>query len=131
MDENDHIEERILRRMPWEIILAAFVLAVPAALIFDPKTAAFFFAGGIVSAAGFAWLRDAVNRIFLQPGQAGVKKGLVLYVLRLLLICLIFLTIIFISPRSILAFGAGFTTMVAVALAEGIAALVKMRRWKA
>lgn len=131
MDNVDPIEERILRRMPWEIILVSFVLAIPAVFIFNILTAGFFFAGGVASAAGFAWLREAVNRLFLRPDKAGVKKAILIYALRLLLICIIFVVIIYISPRGVLAFVAGFSMLVAVALVEGIAAIIKMRPWKA
>jgi hypothetical protein len=130
MDNVDPIEERILRRVPWEIVLVSFVLAIPAALVFDMLTAVFFFVGGAASAAGFAWLREAVGRLFLQPGKTGVKKAILIYALRLLLICAIFAVIIYISPRGVLAFVAGFSMLVAVALVEGIAALIKMRTWK-
>jgi hypothetical protein len=57
--------------------------------------------------------------------------AILLYVLRLVLICAAFFIIILLFPRKILAFGAGFSTIVLVFLAEGVGALLRLKTWKA
>jgi hypothetical protein len=46
------------------------------------------------------------------------------------LICGVFSLIILVYPKKILAFGAGFSTLVLVSLVEGIRALLLLRTWK-
>jgi hypothetical protein len=53
-----------------------------------------------------------------------------MYLLRLILICGVFLIIILLFPRQILAFGAGFSVIVPVVLVEGSRALLRMKTWK-
>jgi hypothetical protein len=47
------------------------------------------------------------------------------------LICGVFFIIILLFPRKILAFGAGFSTVIPVFLAEAVGALLRMKTWKA
>lgn len=122
--------DRILRRIPREILLAALVLAVPVAFVFGFRSGLVFVAGGILSAFGFSWLKQSMARFLSRPGKAALKAGLLVYLLRLLLICGVFLTIILLFPREILAFGAGFSLLVPVFLFEGSRALLRMRTWK-
>ena len=127
-DELD--QERILKRIPGEIIAASAVLAVPVGLIFGLASAFVFTIGGILSAVGFAWLKQSLNR-FLDRGRRGaLRSGILMYLLRLLLICGAFLIIILIFPRRILAFGAGFSVIVPVFLIEGVRAFFYLRTWK-
>jgi len=130
MNKETSIEEKILTRIPGEIIVAAFILAIPAGLIFDLVAAAVFFSGGLAAAAGFAWLRQAVTRLFLRPDKARLKRAVLVYLIRLLLISALMFIIILVSPKSILAFVAGFSVLVIVTLAEGIGAFITMRKWK-
>jgi hypothetical protein len=124
-------EDRLLRRMPVEIAVLAAVLALPAAVVFDPATGLFFLAGGLVSALGFLWLRQSLTR-FLAKGVRGARRSAVLlYTLRLVLICAVFVLIILLYPKKVLAFGAGFSAVVPVALAEAVRGLLQMRQWKA
>lgn len=131
MDSYDQIEERILRRMPKEIGLAALVLSIPAALLFGLKAGAFFLMGGAAAAVGFLWLTQVVSRLFLRPDKTSIRKAVLIYALRLVLICALMLAIISISPKSIPAFGAGFSVLVIITFAEGVAALARMKKWKA
>ena len=124
------IEERILRRIPVEILVASAVLAIPAAFLFDPLTGLLFFAGGALAAVGFAWLKQSLVR-FLDRGRKGaMRSGIALYVLRLVLISGVFFLIILLYPKKILAFAAGFSVLVLVALIEGVRALLLLRTWK-
>jgi len=129
-EKPDALEELILRRIPIEILAASAVLALPAALLFDLPTGLVFLAGGAFSALGFAWLRQSLTRFLLRDKKGALRSGIALYALRLVLICGVFLLIILLYPRKILAFGAGFSVVVPVSLVEGVRALLLMRTWK-
>jgi len=123
-------DEGFLRRIPLEIAGLSAVLAVPAALLFDLPTGLFFFAGGLFSALGFAWLKQSLTR-FLSKGVRGARRsGILLYALRLVLICAVFFLIILVYPKKIIAFVAGFSAVVPVTLLEGVRGLLLMRKWK-
>jgi hypothetical protein len=129
-EQHGAIEERILRRIPVEVLVASAVLAIPAALLFDLLSGLLFFAGGALAAVGFAWLKQSLVR-FLDRGRKGaLRSGIALYVLRLVLISGVFFLIILLYPKKILAFAAGFSVLVLVALIEGVRALLLLRTWK-
>ena len=131
IDDPGAFEDRLLRRMPIEIAGLAAVLALPAGLLFDLPTGLFFIAGGLFSALGFVWLRQSLTR-FLSKGVQGARRsGILLYALRLVLICAVFFLIILLYPKKILAFVAGFSTVVPVSLAEAVRGLLQLRKWKA
>jgi membrane protein YdbS with pleckstrin-like domain len=153
-------EEKILRRIPFEIIVLSFVVALGSIFFFNPLT------GGAFSALSFIWLKQSVSRLFLlkkgaspskKKEQSSDKKGdrhlkeeepvpffkgqssflkkairsvLVLYAIRLVLILAIFFIIIFFFSNKIIAFVAGFSTMVPVLLVEAVVALTRMKKWK-
>jgi ATP synthase I chain len=126
----DAYEDRLLRRIPLAIAGLTALLAVPAALLFDPATGLFFLAGGLFSALGFLWLKQSLTR-FLTKGRQGARRsGILLYVLRLVLICAAFLLIILLYPKKILAFVAGFSVVVPVSLAEAVRGLLQLNKWK-
>jgi hypothetical protein len=124
------LEEGILRRIPIEILAASAILAIPAALLFDLPTGLVFFAGGALSALGFTGLKQSLTRFLARDRKGALRSGIILYALRLLLICTAFLLIIRLYPRKILAFGAGFSMLVLVSLIEGIRGLLLLRTWK-
>jgi hypothetical protein len=124
-------DERILRRIPREILGLAAVLALPAVFLFDSMTALLFFAGGALAALGFLWLKESLTRFLLRGKTDALRSAILLYALRLVLICGVFFIIILLFPRKILAFGAGFSTIVLVFLAEGARALLRIKTWKA
>ncbi len=130
LEKPDALEERILRRIPVEILAASAVLALPAALLFDLPTGFVFLAGGAFAALGFAWLKRSLTRFLDRDRKGALRSGIVLYALRLVLICGVFFLIILLYPRKILAFGAGFSVLVLVSLVEGIRALLLLRTWK-
>ena len=139
-------EEKILRRIPVEILILASVIALVSLFFFNPLIAIFIFAGGAFSALSFIWLKQSVSRLFLlQKGDRHLKEeepvpffdkkkalrsALALYGIRLVLILAIFFIIIFFFSRNIIAFVAGFSTMVPVFLVEAIAGLSRMKQWK-
>jgi hypothetical protein len=123
-------DEKILRRIPWEILALVSILALGALIVFDAGTGVFVFLGGGVSSLGFISLRQSVTS-FLQAGKRrAVRFALFLYGLRLLLIIALFFIIIFFFSGRIYAFIAGFSTVIPVFLVEALAALSKLKQWK-
>ncbi len=129
-EKTDPLEERILRRIPVEIVILAAVLAVATAFVFDPLTGLFVFAGGVLSALGFAWLKKSLTRVLSRERKGALRSGMALYALRLVLICAVFFLIILVYPKRIIAFVAGFSSVIPVALAEGVRGLLLLRTWK-
>ncbi len=151
-------EEKILRRIPVEIIILSFVIALASIFLFHLTTALFILAGGAFSALSFIWLKRSISRLLLLNGEkkGDVKKGdrkkrgtgtlkkrsqspflkkalrsaLALYGIRLVLIIAIFFIIIFFFSRNIIAFVAGFSAIVPVFLAEAVVGLSRMKQWK-
>ena len=123
-------EERVLRRIPLEVPIIAFVLAVIALLFFTPLTGVFILAGGVFSALSFVWLKKALTRFLGPDRRRAVRSGLAFYLLRLLLILAVFSIIILVFPRMILAFVAGFSSLILAILAEAAVAVSQMKQWK-
>jgi len=126
----DPVEEKILRRIPLEVIAAAAVLGLGAAVVFNPLTGLFFFAGGALSTLGFLWLKSALTHVLAKGKAQALRSGILLYLARFVLILGVFLIIILVYPRMILAFAAGFSTIIPVFLVEIALALARMKQWK-
>ncbi len=124
------IEEKIIRRIPFEIIILAAILGIAAGLIFDLLAGLFFFAGGALAALSFLWLKQSLTRVLLREKAKAVRSGILLYVFRLILILGLFFIIIFVYPNKLLAFAAGFSTVIPVFLGETAVALARMKQWK-
>lgn len=123
-------EERILRRIPREILIASAVLAFPALFLFDALTALFILAGGIFSAASFLWLSRSLYKFLLFEKKKALKSGVTFYLIRLLLILTTFFIIINLFPKKIFAFAGGFSTVILVFLIEAAITLSRMKQWK-
>jgi hypothetical protein len=123
-------EERLLRRIPLEVTAIALVLAAISLFIFRPLTSLFVLAGGVFAALSFSGLKKALLRFIGPDRRRAVRAGLVLYLLRLLLLLAVFLIIILVLPRMILAFVAGFSSLVLAILIEAATALSQMKQWK-
>ena len=123
-------EEKMLRRIPNEILILSFVMALAALLFFNLLTALFVFAGGAFSALGFIWLKQSLFKFLLQDKKKALKSALALYTIRLILILGIFFIIISFFSERIIAFAVGFSTIILVFLAEAVLALKKMKKWK-
>jgi hypothetical protein len=128
--QTDPIEENIIRRIPFEIIILAAILGIAAGLIFDLLAGLFFFAGGALAALSFLWLKQSLTRVFLREKAKAVRSGILLYVFRLILILGLFFIIILAYPNKLLAFAAGFSTVIPVFLGETAVALARMKQWK-
>jgi hypothetical protein len=123
-------EDRILRRLPFEILAFSAVMAAGSLLFFRPLTALFVLVGGLLSCASFVSLKRALARFLGPDRKAAVKSGVGFYFLRLLLIIAVFLIIIRLLPGMILALAAGFSSIVPVFMAEAVMGLSQMRKWK-
>jgi hypothetical protein len=126
----DALEERILRRMPVEIAVLAAVLGLGTGALLDPLTGFFVLAGGLFSALGFIWLKQSLTRFLSREKKGALRSGILLYGLRLVLICAVFFLIILVYPKKIIAFVAGFSAVVPVSLFEGLRGLLLLRTWK-
>jgi hypothetical protein len=126
----DALEERILRHIPVEVAALSAGLGLAAAFFFDPLTGAFVLAGGLFSAVGFIWLKQALTRFLAREKGGALRSGIGLYALRLGLICAVFSLIILVFPGKIFAFAAGFSAIVPVALFEGLRGFFLLRTWK-
>ena len=123
-------EEKILRRIPLEVPIIAVLLALLGLLVFSPMTGLFILAGGLFSAAGFVWLKTALTRFLGPDRRKAVRSGLVFYLLRLFLLLAVFSIIILLFPRMILAFVAGFSSLILAFLIEAALAVSQMKKWK-
>ena len=126
----DPIEEKILHRIPIEVIGASAVLGLAAGVLFDPLSGLFFFAGGALSTLGFIWLKSSLTRVLEKEKARALRSGILLYLARFVLILGVFFIIILVYPRKILAFAAGFSTVIPVFLVEIALALAHMKQWK-
>lgn len=123
-------EERILKRIPQEIVLLSLVLAVGTWIVFDGVSAALVLTGGILAAINFIWMRQAISRFLFSGKKKALRSGIAVYSIRLLLILGIFFIIILFFSEKILAFAAGFSTIIVVFLFEAVVGLSKLKEWK-
>jgi hypothetical protein len=123
-------EEHILKRIPQEIVLLSLVLAVGTWIVFDGVSAALVFAGGILAAINFIWMRQAISSFLFSGKKKALRSGIAVYSIRLLLILGIFFIIILFFSEKILAFAAGFSTLIVVFLFEAVVGLSKLKEWK-
>ncbi len=127
----DPEEECILRRIPREVLVLAALLAEAVAVLAGLPAGLLFLGGGALAALGFLWLRQSMTRFLLREKAGALRSAVLLYGLRLLLICGVFFIIILLFPKRLLAFGAGFSVLILVMLAEGVRGLLRMKTWKA
>jgi len=123
-------EERVLGRVPAEILAASLVLAVPAGLVFGPGAGLLFFAGGGLAAASFLSLRSWLSKATLGNRKRVLASLVGFYILRLVLIGAAFSSIIFLYQRKAIAFAAGFSVLILVLLAEALMAIAQKPTWK-
>lgn len=130
--EKDNLgdEERILQRIPLEILLLALGLALAAWIVFDGVSAALVFGGGVLAALNFIWIKEAISRFLFSGKQKALRSGIFVYGIRLLLILGVFFIIMLFFSKKILAFAAGFSTLVAVFIGEAVIGFSKLKRWK-
>ena len=126
----DAYEAAVLRRIPLEILICAGLIALASLAWKGVGAGLFAFLGGVVAAAGFLGLERSLRHILDRGKKGALRRGLLFYGLRILLILLAFSLIILLSPRRVLAFAAGFSALLAVVLFEAARALILLRQWK-
>lgn len=130
LNDQNLLEERVLRRIPLEILAISMVIALGAIPIFSLRTGLFVLAGGAFSALSFLWLKRALGRFLTREKRRVLRSGIAFYLLRLFLLIALFSAIILLFPRMILAFVAGFSSVIPAFLIEAVGALSQMRKWK-
>ena len=99
MYATDDLEEKILRRIPLEILSGGVLLALATLPFFGPISALAVFAGGIVSALGFLWMKSTLTRILRSGPRPALRKAFLIYGLRLVLILVVFFDYNFVVSR--------------------------------
>lgn len=126
----DPFEEKILRRVPLEILAAGAAAGLIALPFFGVTTALLVLAGGTLASLGFLWMKVSLTRFLQRERKAALRSGVLIYLARFVLILAVFSFIIFLFPGKILAFVAGFSVLVPVFLVEGVFALLHEKTWK-
>ncbi|MDD8020655.1 MAG: hypothetical protein PHU81_05670 [Acidobacteriota bacterium] len=119
--------EKSLKRVPVETMIIGFLASLFVMIWLEVASALLVLAGATLGALGFISLKSFVDRYLSQKKAVFIKRCILLYGLRLLLICLVFLAIIFIFKGKVIAFVAGFSSIVVAILIEAIRNLVKIR----
>ena len=123
-------EEKILRRIPLEIVALSCLLALIAFPLFNALTALLIISGGALATLSFLWLKQTISKFLIPDKKKAIRIALPFYVLRIVLILGIFFIIIFFFSNKIIAFVVGFSTLVPVFFVEATIALSKMKQWK-
>jgi uncharacterized membrane protein len=100
MTQTESINEKILKRIPWEIAILALILALPTLILFDAVSALLVFTGSLLAAAEFIWLKKSITKILLDRKKQAFITIMLLYGLRfLLIIAVFFIIILFFSKK--------------------------------
>ncbi len=127
---SDPLEEKILKRIPLEVLCLALLMAVLASFLFTLETGFFVLAGGVLSALNFIWLRQTFSKVLLREKRKAVKTSAIVFGLRLVLILAIFFIIIFFFSKKIIAFAAGFSSIIVILLFEAVIVMSRLKTWK-
>lgn len=130
MSDERSYEDRVLGRVPREVLAASLALAVPAGIALGPGVGALFFAGGALAALGFLSLGRWLKAAALGDRKKALASLVGVYVLRLALIAAIFSSIILLYKKKAIAFAAGFSVLILVLLAEALVAVAQKPKWK-
>jgi hypothetical protein len=134
--ENDNpahgipVEEKILKRIPREVLGTSLLMALAATFLFEWETGLFVLAGGVLSALNFIWLNQTLTKVLLREKRKALKSSGLFFGLRLVLILAIFFIIIFFFSKKIIAFAAGFSSIIVVLLFEAVNVLSRLKSWK-
>lgn len=128
-DWTNDLENRILRRLPLEILIVAALMTLIIGIIFDPLSALLCLAGGVISCLSFLWLKKSISLYLTSGHDRRLGRLIGFQLLRLGLIALIFLTIIYFFSRRALAFMAGLAALFLTIAGEMIFSLRK-KGWK-
>jgi hypothetical protein len=122
--------ESSLRRIPIETFALGFLTGLGAGWLLDPLSGIIIFAGSGLAALSFISLKSFIDRYLYKNKTVLLRRAIILYSLRLLLICMIFLTIIFFFKGKIIAFVAGFSLLLVSILVEAVRNLANIKPWK-
>jgi hypothetical protein len=126
----DATESAVLRRIPIEILACAAVFGLAGLVLRGPLPALFILLGGGAAAASFLGLRRSLEDILARDKKRALRRGVLLYGLRILLILIVFSLIILFYSKMVLPFAIGFSALVAVFLIEAVFSLARLRQWK-
>jgi hypothetical protein len=124
------LEEKILKRIPREILGLSLLMAIVATFLFNIGTGLFVLAGGVLCAINFIWLNQILSKVLLREKRKALKTSGLIFALRLVLILAIFFIIIFFFSNKIIAFAAGFSSIIAVILFEAVTVMSRQKTWK-
>ncbi|MCI4445607.1 MAG: hypothetical protein JHC32_06215 [Candidatus Aminicenantes bacterium] len=122
--------ESSLRRIPIETFALGFLTGLGAGWLLDPLSGIIIFAGSGLAALSFISLKSFIDRYLYKNKTVLLRRAIILYSLRLLLICMIFLTIIFFFKGKIIAFVVGFSLLLVSILVEAVRNLANIKPWK-
>lgn len=124
-------ETKMLNRIPREILLLSLGGGCIAVFLFDVLTGLFVFAGGIVSATSFLWLRVSLSKFWPDNKKKKILRPFLgNYLFRLILIITVIFIIIISFSKMVFAFMVGFSTIIPVFFVEAIVALSRIKKWK-
>ncbi len=124
------LEEKILKRIPREILGLSLLMAIVATFLFSIGTGLFVLTGGVLSAINFIWLNQLLSKVLLREKRKALKTSGIFFGLRLVLILAIFFIIIFFFSNKIIAFATGFSSIIAVILFEAVTVMSRQKTWK-
>ena len=130
MTTTEALDEKILTRIPREICILALLIALCFLLFWDMGAALLALAGGILAAFSFIWLKQSITKLLLSGKKKAVRSAMIIYSIRLILIIAAFFIIIFFFSKKVLAFTAGFSSIILVFLIEAVNAFTKLKQWK-
>jgi len=123
--------ETSLNRVPLETVILGTVAGIIGGLVFEPVAGILVFVGSLVATISFVSLKSFIDRYLGKQKSLVLRKAILMYILRLVLICLVFLIIIFLFKGRVIAFIAGFSLIVISVLVEALRSLVCVKQWKA
>ncbi len=126
----DADETAVLKRVPLEILACAVVFSLAGLALWGPMQTLFILLGGGGAAASFLGLRRSLEDILSRDRRGALRRGVLLYGLRIVLILAVFSLIILFYSKMVLPFAVGFSALVAVFLFEAVRALYRLRQWK-
>ncbi|MGB9764846.1 MAG: ATP synthase subunit I [Candidatus Saccharicenans sp.] len=129
--EDSYLVESSLKRIPLETMGLGLVIGFIAIWLFNLVTGILIFVGSGLAALSFLTLKSFVNRNLDKKKALVLRRAILAYVLRLLLICLVLLIIIFLFKGKVIALVAGFSLIIAAILIEALRNLLSIKQWKA
>ncbi len=120
-----------IRRIPRETMLLGVIAGLATVIFYELLSGILVVFGAGLASLSFLTLNSFVDK-FLQADKSGIwRRPVLIYALRLLLICLVFLIIIFFFKGKVLALVGGFSLMIVSVLIEAVRGLASVKQWKA